>query len=148
MSTKSLTKNRESLPALFDDFFRPWNEWLGNGGNFNKTLTLPAVNISENNEECKLAVAAPGLKKADLNLDVEGSTLIISSEKEETKEEKDARYNRKEYSYTSFSRSFTLPDDVNREKIDATYADGVLQITLPKKEEARRVHISKHIEVK
>jgi len=63
--------------------------------------------------------------------------LTISSAKEETKEEKEKRFTRKEYNYSSFSRSFTLPDEVNREKIDAKYEDGVLKITLPRKEEVK-----------
>jgi HSP20 family protein len=74
--------------------------------------------------------------------------VTISAEKEETKEEKDSRYNRREYSYNSFSRSFTLPDDINRDNINATYTDGVLHVSLPKKEEAKRMNISKRIEVK
>ena len=148
MSTKSLVRSRESRPSLFDDFFRPWNEWLGDGGNFGKTLTIPAVNINETNNEFKLSVAAPGLKKGDFNIDVEGNILTISSEKEETKDDRDSAFNRKEYSYTAFSRSFTLGEEVNRDRIDASYADGVLQVTLQKKEEAKRANVSKHIEVK
>lgn len=74
--------------------------------------------------------------------------LTISCEKEEKKEDKDGRYNRREYSYSSFARSFTLPDEVNREKIDASYEDGVLKIVLPKKEDAKKMTLSKHIAVK
>jgi len=64
--------------------------------------------------------------------------LTISSEKEESKEEKDKKFTRKEYNYSSFSRSFTLPDEVNKEKIDAKYEDGVLKISLPRREEAKK----------
>jgi HSP20 family protein len=74
--------------------------------------------------------------------------LTISSEKEESKEEKDALYTRKEYNYSSFSRSFTLPEEVNKEKIEATYEDGVLKLALPKKEEAKKLAASKHIAVR
>jgi HSP20 family protein len=74
--------------------------------------------------------------------------LSISSEKEDGTEEKNARYTRKEYSYSSFSRSFALPELVNQEKIEASYEDGLLKLTLPKKEEAKRIAVSKHITVK
>lgn len=74
--------------------------------------------------------------------------ITISSEKEEKKEEKEVRYTRHEYSYSSFSRSFTLPDDVNQEKIDASYNEGVLSLSLPKREEAKKSATSKTITVK
>jgi HSP20 family protein len=74
--------------------------------------------------------------------------LTISSEKEETKEEEEEQYTRKEFSYSSFSRSFSLPEDVKQDKIEAIYEDGVLKISLPKKEDARAKSISKHIAVK
>lgn len=144
MSTKELTRRSESFPALFDDFFRPWNELLGMG----KSLTTPAVNVSENKNHYEVSVAAPGLKKNDFNIDLEGNMLTISCEKEENKEEKDERYTRKEYSYTSFRRSFTLPEEVIKDKIEAIYEDGVLHITLPKTEEAKKATLSKHITVK
>jgi HSP20 family protein len=79
---------------------------------------------------------------------VEGNMLTISCEKEESKEEKEEKFNRREYSYSSFSRSFTLPEEVNREKIDAKYEDGVLKLMLPKKEEAKKLAMGKHIAVK
>jgi len=144
MSTKELTKRSELFPAFFDDFFRPWNDWMGMG----KSLTTPAVNISENKDHFEVSVAAPGLKKDDFNIDVEDNMLTISCEKEEKKEEKDERYTRKEYNYTSFSRSFTLPEEVIKDKIEAVYQDGVLRITLPKIEQARKAALSKHIAVK
>jgi HSP20 family protein len=68
--------------------------------------------------------------------------------KEEKKEEKDAKYTRKEYSFSSFERCFTLPDEVNKEKIEARYEDGILRLVLPKKEEAKKMSVSKHIAVK
>jgi HSP20 family protein len=148
MSTKALTKKSEFFPTAFDDFFKPWNEWFGNGGRWTKELSVPAVNITETDNEFSITVAAPGLKKSDFNIDVEGNMLTISSEKEESKEEKDALYTRKEYNYSSFSRSFTLPEEVNKEKIEATYEDGVLKLALPKKEEAKKLAASKHIAVR
>ena len=148
MSTKSLVKPGERFPSVFDDFFKPWNEWFTNSGLSSKPLTVPAVNVVENRNEYKVSLAAPGMKKADFQIDVEGNMLTISSEKEETKEEKEKRFTRKEYNYSSFSRSFTLPDEVNKDKIDAKYEDGILKLVLPKKEEAKKAAISKHIAVK
>ena len=148
MTTKSLIKSGETFPAMFDDFFKPWNEWLGNGGSWGKVLTVPPVNITENKEDFLVTVAAPGLKKNDFTIDVEGNMLTISSEKEENFEQREARYTRKEYSYTSFNRSFSLPEVVNQGKIEASYADGVLTVVLPKKEEAKKQSVAKHISVK
>jgi len=139
MGTQALTKASERIPAFFDDFFKPWNEWFGNGGSlWNRALTVPAVNITENKDEYQVAVAVPGMKKDDFKIDVDGNMLSISCEKEESKEEKDKTFTRKEYNYSSFSRSFTLPVEVNKEKIDAKYEDGVLKLSLPRKEEVKK----------
>ncbi len=148
MSTQSLVKTTERMPALFDDFFKPWNEWFGNSGDIlGRVLTVPQVNITENKEEYMVSLAAPGMKKADFKIDVDGNMLTISSQREENIEEKDKRFTRKEYSYSSFSRSFSLPDEVNKEKIEARYEDGVLKLSLPRKEEAKKL-VAKHIAVK
>ena len=110
-------------------------------------MNVPAVNITEQKDQYLVSLAAPGMKKDDFNIDVDGNMLTISSQKEESKEDKDKRYTRREYSYSSFSRSFTLPDEVNKEKIDARYEDGVLKISLPRYEEAKKTS-AKHIAVK
>ena len=136
------------MPSIFDDFFKPWNEIFRTNEGWGRLMTLPAVNITENKDHYNLSLAVPGLKKNDFKIDVEGNILTISSEKEENKEEKDAQFTRREYSYSSFNRSFTLPDEVNKEKIDAAYEDGVLKLTLPKKEEAKKLATSKHIAIK
>ena len=147
MSTRSLARNTEKMPSLFNDFFRPWDEWF-EGGLTSRVLNVPAVNITENKDESMVSLAIPGMKKEDFNIDIEGNMLTISSEKEESKEEKDEKYTRKEFNYSSFSRSFSLPDEVNMEKIDARYVDGVLKLSLPKKEEAKKIATSKHIAIK
>ena len=108
---------------------------------------MPAVNITEHKDDYQVALAVPGLKKDDFKIDVAGNMLTISCEKEDTKEEKEKKFTRKEYSYSSFSRSFTLPEEINKEKIEAKYEDGVLKLTLPRKEEARKIS-AKHIAVK
>lgn len=148
MSTRSLAKVNDLFPNTFDDFFKPWNEWFGNGNGWARPMTNPAVNITENKEEYQMSVAAPGLKKNDFSVDVEGNMLTISSKKEENKEEKEGSYTRKEYSYSSFCRSFTLPEEVMKEKIEASYEDGVLRLILPKKEETKKTTLSKHIHIK
>ena len=89
MSTKALTRNGSTLPTVFEDLFKPWNEWFDGGGSrlLNRMLTVPAVNITENKEEYKLSLAIPGMKRDDFHVDVDGNMLTISSEKEESKEE-------------------------------------------------------------
>lgn len=148
MATQALTRASERMPALFDEFFKPWNEWFDNGGNYwGRVMSVPAVNITENKNEYQVSLAAPGMKKEDFKIDVDGNILTISSEKEENKEEKDKKFTKKEYSYSSFSRSFTLPDEVNKEKIDARYENGVLNLVLPRREEAKKA-VAKQIAVK
>ena len=147
MRNQALSRLSEGMPVLFDDFFRPWNEMFENSGYWGRTLNMPAVNIIEHKDEYLVSLAAPGMKKGDFNIDVDGNTLTISSEKEESKEDKEKKFTRREYSYSSFRRSFTLPDEINKEKIDAKYEDGVLKISLPRKEEVKKA-TSKHIDVK
>lgn len=147
MPTQSLIKSAERMPSVFNDFFQPWNEWFDKPTFWSKSMAVPAVNICEQKNEFLVSIAAPGLKKDDFKIDVEGNLLIISSEKEESKEEKDKKFTRREYNYSSFSRSFTLPAEINSEKIEATYDDGVLNIVLPRKEEAK-MFSAKHIPVK
>jgi len=151
MSTKDLVRKRESLPSIFNDFFRPWESLFDfNGGGLThnlRSLSIPAVNIVEQKDSYEVSLAAPGMKKDDFNIDVEGNTLFISAEKKEEKEEKDEKYTRKEFNFSSFSRSFTLPDSVIKDKIDATYDNGLLRLVLPKTDEAKKAS-SKHISVK
>jgi HSP20 family protein len=140
MGTQALAKtngNGRNL-SVFDNFFKPWNEWFDNDGLIASAMNVPAVNITENKDSYNVSLAAPGLKKDDFNIAVDGNMLTISSEKEENKEETDKKFTRKEYSYSSFSRSFTLPEEINKEHIEAKYEDGVLNISLPRKEEAKK----------
>lgn len=148
MNTKALIRKNDFFPSVFEDFFKPWNEMAGINGLWGKTLTMPAVNITEDKDFYKICVAAPGLEKKDFNIDVEGNMLTVSSEKEEKKEEKNERITRSEYNYSSFSRSFTLPDTVMTEKIEAVYEGGELKVMLPKKEEAKKAIPAKHITIK
>ncbi|HLG41510.1 MAG TPA: Hsp20/alpha crystallin family protein [Chitinophagaceae bacterium] len=139
MGTQALTKSTERSPVFFDDFFKPWNEWFDtSAGFFGRALTIPPVNITENKDQYMVSLAVPGMKKDDFKIDIDGNMLTISSEKEESKEEKEKKFTRKEYSYSFFSRSFTLPEEVNKERIEAKYEDGVLKLMLPRKEEAKK----------
>jgi len=128
-----LLKNTDfpALPNVFNDFFRDWSST-----NFSDTnTTLPAVNIKNNENEFIVDVAAPGMNKDDFQINIENDILTISSEKKEDKEETNNNYTRKEYSYMSFKRSFTLPKGiVDYEKIKATYKNGELKISIPKLE--------------
>jgi len=146
--TKILGRNTGMLPSVFNDMMKPWNEWLDNGSMFGKMLTVPAVNIVETKDAFELSLAVPGMQKDDFVIDVEGNLLTISCEKEENKEAKEDLFTREEYNFTSFSRTFTLPDMVKKEAIEALYENGILKMVLPKMEEAKQVLPSKHITVK
>lgn len=97
---------------------------------------VPAVNITETTDSFAIELAAPGLQKSDFKINVDKNIISISVDKVEEIEEKDKLYSKKEYSYTSFSRSFTLPDTVDYSNIDASYTDGILHVKIGKKEEA------------
>jgi HSP20 family protein len=143
MGTQLVTKPGSKLPSLFDEFFKPWNEWFDNGSIMSRTMQVPAVNITEEKDAYHVSLGVPGMKKEDFKIDVDGNMLTISSEKEESKEEKDKKFTRMEYNYASFSRSFTLPDEVAKDKIEASYKDGVLKLTLPRMETASKPSATK-----
>jgi len=145
MKNQSLTKFDEKVPSVFEDLFKPWNE-LFDGRFFKREMNIPAVNILENKDHFQLSVSAPGLKKADFKIDVDDDILTISSEKEDNKEEKDGKYTRQEYNYSSFSRSFTLPEGTDKEKVSAKYEDGVLKINIPRNGKIKN-HSAKQIAV-
>lgn len=136
----SLIKRNEAnwLPTSFDDMFK--NDWLGGTTNVNSIGTrIPAVNIQETEDGFNVDVAAPGMRKENFNIELDKDVLTISSEdrKEKETEAKEGKFTRKEFSYSSFKRAFSLPDSVDTEKISASYTNGVLEITLPKREEAK-----------
>lgn len=136
-----LIKRESSLPMfsnMFGDFFdKAFSDWSNTNFSLTNT-TLPATNIKETKDDFIVTMAVPGMSKKDFNINLSNNILTISSEKKEEKKENEDNYNRREYSYQSFSRSFTLPKDVvNDEKITAKYNNGELLITIPKKEEAK-----------
>jgi len=127
---------RFTRPALLaNDFFR--NNFLGDVLDGDASFNTPAVNIAENGDSYSIEVAAPGLAKNDFKINLDHNVLTISSSKENKKEEKEGKYTRQEFSYSSFSRSFTLPESVDAEKISASHKDGILYISIPKREEAK-----------
>ena len=142
MSAKTLIPRT----SVWDDFFKPWNEWM-DAGEVKNLMSMPSVNVVENGERFTVSLAAPGLKKEDFTIKMEGDMLTISAEKKEEKEEKDEKFTRKEFNYSSFSRSFTLPEGVKKEMIDAKYEDGLLNIYIPKTEMTVKA-ATKQIEVK
>ena len=107
---------------------------------------VPAVNISESKEHYHLELAAPGLKKDDFNLSLEKNVLSISVEQRALDNSDERNYNKKEFSYSSFVRSFTLPEAADANAIDAKYVNGLLCIDIAKKEEAKMQ--SRQIEIK
>jgi HSP20 family protein len=113
---------------------------------FNRRGLDPAANILEHPDSFELDLAAPGLKKDDFKIHLENNVLTISSEVKDEKEEEEKNYTRKEFHYSSFSRSFTLPRSVDLEKIKADYENGILKVMLPKKDDAR-VDIKKEIKI-
>lgn len=128
------------LPILFDDFFnRDVYNW--NTTNFSETnTTIPAVNIKETPENYEVEVAAPGMAKKDFKIELDGSLLTISSERSgQTEAREDEKYSRREFSYQSFQRTFNLQKGVvDIDKIEARYDNGLLQLIIPKKEEAKQ----------
>lgn len=136
-----LARRNESLPAftrLFGDLFdREMFDW--NNFNYSDTnTTLPAVNIKDTPEHFVVEVAVPGMDKKDFMINLKDNVLTISSERKKEEEKTEGSYTRREYSYQSFCRSFTLPDNiVDSDKISAKYENGELMITIPKREEAK-----------
>jgi HSP20 family protein len=124
---------------LLEDFFnRDWED--STLGNRNYSATLPAVNVLETNEDYIIEVAAPGMKRDEFKVHLDNNVLTISSQHEEKHDERNEtrNYTRREFNYQSFQRNFTLPENkVEGEKIVAHYLDGILRITVPKKDEAK-----------
>lgn len=134
------TKTDSNLPLLsswIDEFF---NRDLPSAfsQNFNSGMSLPKVNIRETADEYFVEMAVPGMKKSDFKIELNNQNLLISTEKQEQNEETGDNYTRKEFGYSSFQRSFSLPESVDDEKIKASYNDGILNVHLPKREEAKQ----------
>ena len=138
-------RNQDWLPSVFNEFFDD-DLWRVTPA---KQFASPAVNILENEKDYQVEIAAPGMTKEDFKVRVENdNALVISLEKkEEHKEEKKKNYLRREFSYASYHQTFIIPEEVEVGHIAAAMNDGVLTITLPKKEEVTRTPVSRQIEI-
>jgi len=136
-------RNNTLLPGFNDVFESIFNDTFFN----DRMITrVPAVNISESENSYHVELAAPGLKKEDFKLNLERNQLTISVEQQSEQNDSQKSYNKREFSYSSFVRSFTLPDSADHSQIDASYADGILRIDIAKREEAKAVR--RQIEIK
>jgi HSP20 family protein len=135
MTLLSTKRNLPAFNSYFDDFF---TRDLMDFPLRKISSTAPSVNIKEDETKFTIEVAAPGMSKTDFNVNIDGDTMTISSVKENREEEKNERYTRREFHYSSFQRSFTLPEDlINLDKITANYGNGILKVELPKLNEAK-----------
>ena len=135
--------NNALMPGFNDVFDSIFNDTF-----FNERMVarVPAVNISESENNYHVELAAPGLKKEDFKLNLERNQLSISVETSAEQAENQKSYSKREYSYSSFVRSFTLPDSADHGQIEASYTDGILRIDIAKREEAKAVR--RQIEIK
>jgi HSP20 family protein len=134
----AIVRFSNQFPRLFDRFFEgDLFDWSNR--NFSDTnTTLPSVNIKESPEAFDVEVAAPGFSKDEFKIELNNDLLTISSEKQlENETQEGENFTRREFSYQSFSRSFTLPHTVNSDRIGAKYENGILRVSIPKKEEAK-----------
>ncbi len=136
--------NQNWLPSIFNDFFD--NDWM-----VKANATAPAINVVESEKDYKVEVAVPGMTKNDFNIHLgEDNELVISMEKKSENNEKDKenkKYLRREFSYSKFQQSLYLPDNVDKDKISANVADGVLTIDLPKYSEEEKAKVNRVIEI-
>jgi HSP20 family protein len=129
-------RNSSLLPGFNDVFDSIFNDTFFNDRMVSR---VPAVNISETENNYHVELAAPGLKKEDFKLNLENNVLNVSVEQSANNEDDQKNYSKREYSYSSFVRSFTLPESADDSQIDATYTDGILRIDIAKREEAKTV---------
>jgi HSP20 family protein len=127
-----------AIPSLINSLLTNHSADWDNSDYVAQRSTLPAVNISENDDAFFVEVAAPGLKKEDFKVKLENDTLTISSERKQEGVNGNEKYSKREFSYQSFNRTFTLAENsVDGDKIKAAYTDGILKIALPKREEVK-----------
>ncbi|MFO8235792.1 MAG: Hsp20/alpha crystallin family protein [Bacteroidales bacterium] len=131
-----MLRNKRFLPSFDDDFFG--KDFVKDFFDFEANPSVPDVNVKDRKDDYVIEVAAPGLDKKDFNVDVQNNVLLISSQKEHKDEDKEDNYLRREFSYSSFQRSFSLPEGVKPEDIKAKHENGVLYVTIPKKEEQKQ----------
>lgn len=133
---------RNYNPFLSDIF----DNLIERNENFERNCYAPAANVSENKDSFAVDIAVPGIDKKDIKINLEKNMLSIASEIEEKKESKKTNFTHKEFSYSKFCRTFTVPKSVDQNKIKAKFENGILNIILPKKEEAK-IEINKEIKI-
>ena len=131
---KRITDELMPLPGMFSDLLDA-DRFFGRDPFFRGLKRMPAANIREKNNHYEVEIAVPGMKKEDFKVAIDNNVLTISGEHKEEKKEDKNNYTRREFNYNSFSRSFEVPAAVNTDQVDAQYKDGMLVLTLPKKEE-------------
>ena len=142
--TPMMRRSQNWLPYVFNDLFD--NDWM-----IKANATAPAINVIESDKDYQIEVAAPGMTKEDFNIKIdENNNLVVSMEKKEDKKEnkKDGRYLRREFSYSKFQQTMVLPDDVEKDRIEAKVENGVLDICIPKRTAEEAQKAEKTIEIK
>lgn len=128
-----------SVSDIFDDFFRSPSNTLNE-------QSYPSINVKENDEEYNIEIGIPGIKKEDCNINIDAGQLTVSATSKSSHEDDGKNYSRREYNYQSFSRSFTLPNNVNEDRITAKHENGELSINIPKtgeeKEKTKKIEIN------
>ena len=130
-----MLRNSRFLPSFTDDFFG--KDFMSDFFDSSVNKTIPEVNVLENKDAFMIEVAAPGLEKKDFKIDVNNNVLTISSEREAKNVDEKKKYIRREFSYSTFQRTFSLPESVDQEKIRANHKDGILSIEIPKRDEVK-----------
>ena len=144
LPTMYSNRNQGWLPSIFNDFFS--DSWMP--AKF--TGTTPAINVSEDDKAYKVEVAAPGMTKEDFKLSLSNDDLVISMEKksDDKQEDEDAKYLRREFSYSKFEQRLALPENIEKQNICANMTDGVLTICIPKMTEEKKAQEAQCIEIK
>ncbi|HEX9979326.1 MAG TPA: Hsp20/alpha crystallin family protein [Flavobacterium sp.] len=130
---RNSSSNGNLFPSLMEELFRP--DWMGGSQTLN-TITVPPVNIRETDSSFMVELSAPGKSKEDFNIEIDNDLLTISSEFKSENTTEEGKFTRREFTCSSFKRSFTLPETVKEDDITASYENGILKISLPKKDEA------------
>ncbi|HXB31438.1 MAG TPA: Hsp20/alpha crystallin family protein [Puia sp.] len=149
MENKEMAKQKNEWPSLLEHsglINKYFDSPLDSNFNFSRMLNIPAINVKETEQEYKISIAAPGLEKHDFDIQLDQGILTISAEKTENKEA-NGKFSRREYNYSSWTRSFTLPEDALDGKISAEYKNGELRIEVPRsgkkaRQEGRKIQIN------
>jgi HSP20 family protein len=128
-------RTRSMFPNWIDEFFG--NDFVSNYNDNVANVSVPSVNVVEKADKFVIEVAAPGLKKDDFQIEIDNGVLKISSEKKQEQENKDEKILRREFSYCSFKRTFSLPETIEVDKVEAKHENGILYVQLPKRDEAK-----------